>query len=95
MRIFSYLILLAIMLIGLTFTSLNSTSVVFNYYLGSKTIALSLLLVFTFGFGIVLGLLIAMFSCIKIKRDNLRLKSRLKIAEKEIENLRSIPIKGE
>ena len=95
MRILSYLVLLIIMLVGLTFASLNSESVTFNYYLGSKTIALSLLLVFTFGSGILLGLLVAMFSWIRIKSDSLRLKSRLKIAEKEIENLRSIPIKGE
>jgi len=83
------------MLIGLTFASLNSTSVVFNYYLGSKTIALSLLLVFTFGAGISLGLLVAIVSWIKAKKNNLQLKSRLKIAEKEIKNLRSIPIRGE
>lgn len=95
MRIFSYLILLAIMLIGLTFAALNPTSVVFNYYLGSKTIVLSLLLVFVFGTGIFLGLLVSMFSWLRIKTDNLRLKSRLKNVEKEVKNLRSIPIKGE
>ncbi|EKD45852.1 MAG: hypothetical protein ACD_69C00106G0001, partial [uncultured bacterium] len=32
---------------------------------------------------------------IKAKRDNMRLKSRLKVIEKEVENLRSIPIKGD
>ncbi len=95
MRILSYLFLLVVMLVGLTFSSLNSVSVVFNYYLGSKTITLSLLLVFAFGCGIFLGLLMALFSCLKIKRDNMRLKSRLKIAETEIENLRSIPIRGQ
>ena len=95
MRIFSYVALLIIMLIGLTFASLNGTPVVFNYYLGSKTIALSLLLVFTFGCGIFLGLFISMFSWIRLKRDNLLLKSNLKNSEKEVENLRSIPINGE
>jgi lipopolysaccharide assembly protein A len=83
------------MLIGLTFASLNSTPVVFNYYLGAKTITLSLLLVFTFGAGIVFGLLITIISWIKAKKNNLQLKSRLKIAEKEVKNLRSIPIRGE
>ena len=83
------------MLTGLTFAALNSTAVVFNYYLGTKTMALSLLLVFVFGLGIFLGLLVSIFSLIKSKRDNLRLKSLLKTSEKEVENLRSIPIKGE
>lgn len=95
MRIFSYLFLLIIMLVGLTFASLNSTIVTFNYYLGVKNIALSLLLVFAFGGGIVLGLLVAIFPWIKVKRDNMRLKSRLKVVEKEVENLRSLPIKGD
>jgi lipopolysaccharide assembly protein A len=83
------------MLIGLTFASLNATPVVFNYYLGSKTITLSLLLVFVFGVGIFLGIIVTMFTWIKIKRDNLKLKSSLRVIEKEVKNLRSIPIKGE
>ncbi|MDR1057881.1 MAG: LapA family protein [Coxiellaceae bacterium] len=95
MRIFSYLFLLVIMLVGLTFASLNSTVVAFNYYLGVKNIALSLLLVFAFGAGIALGLLVAIFPWLKVKRDSMRLKSRLKVIEKEVENLRSLPIKGD
>lgn len=95
MRILSYLILLIIMLVGLTFAALNSTPVTFNYYLGSKIITLSLLLVFTFGAGIFLGLLVSILSWIRIKGDNFRLKSHLKVVEKEVKNLRSIPIKGE
>ena len=95
MRILSYLVLLIIMLIGLTFAALNSTPVVFSYYLGTKTITLSLLLVFTFGAGIFLGLLVSILSWIRIKGDNFRLKSHLKVVEKEVKNLRSIPITGE
>jgi putative membrane protein len=83
------------MLVGLTFASLNSTVVAFNYYLGVKNIALSLLLVFAFGAGIALGLLVAIFPWLKVKRDSMRLKSRLKVIEKEVENLRSLPIKGD
>lgn len=95
MRILSYMVLLIVMFIGLTFASLNSMPVTFNYCLSSKSISLSLLLVFAFGFGIFIGLFVAMFSYIKVKRDNLALRSRLNFAEKEVENLRSIPIKGE
>jgi lipopolysaccharide assembly protein A len=93
MRMFSYLIFLIVMLVGLIFSSLNSTPVVFNYYLGAKTIALSLLLIFTFGIGMLFGILVAAVSWLKVKKDNLQLKSRLKLIEKEVENLRSIPIR--
>jgi lipopolysaccharide assembly protein A len=95
MRIFSYLVLLTIMLIGLTFASLNSTIVSFNYYIGTRDIALSLLLVFSFGAGICLGLLAAIFPWLRAKTEVFRMKSRLKIVEKEVENLRSIPIKDD
>lgn len=95
MRVISYLVLLVVMLVGLTFASLNSNIVTFNYYVGSKEIALSLLLVFAFGAGIFLGLIAAISPWLKVKRENRRFKSRLKIVEKEVENLRSIPIRDE
>lgn len=95
MRIISFIFLLLIMLFGLTFAALNSTAVAFNYYLGTKQIPLSLLLVFAFGIGIVVGFIFTLFPILRLKRDNLRLKARLKIADQEIANLRSIPIKGE
>lgn len=95
MRIISSLFLLVIMLVGLTFASLNPEVVHFNYFAGTKDIALSLLLVFSFGGGIILGLLVALLPWLKAKRDYLRLKNRLKVVEKELENLRSLPIKGD
>ena len=95
MRLLSYVFLLIVMLIGLTFAALNSVPVVFNYYLGAKTIALSLLLVLTFGAGILLGFIVAIFPWLKLKRDNRRFRARLKTAEQEVENLRSLPIKDE
>ena len=95
MRIITYLVLLVIMLVGLTFASLNAIPVSFNYYLGTKTITLSMLLVVAFGVGVFLGLIVSFFSWIRLKKDNFLLKSRLKNVEKEVENLRSIPIKGE
>jgi lipopolysaccharide assembly protein A len=95
MRIISYVVFLGIILIGITFAALNSAPVTINYYLGTKSIALSLLLVFALGVGIILGLIFGLISWVKIKKENLHFKSRLKIVEQEVENLRSIPIKGE
>ena len=95
MRIFFYIILLLVVLFGLTFASLNSTPVVLNYYLGTKQFVLSVLLVIAFGLGIIVGAIFTLFPILKLKRDNRRLRSRIKIAEQEVDNLRSIPIKGE
>jgi lipopolysaccharide assembly protein A len=95
MRVFSYAVLLIIMILGLVFAILNSGQVVFNYYLGTTQISLSLLLVFTLGFGIFLGFIFTVISVIRLKKDKYRLKSKIKDIEKELENLRTLPIKGE
>jgi lipopolysaccharide assembly protein A len=95
MRIISYIFLLLVMLIGITFASLNAAPVPFHYYLGSQQIPLALLLIFAFGCGILVGVIFILFSIIKLKRDNYRLKGHIKIVEKELENLRSLPLKGE
>lgn len=83
------------MLFGITFATLNANPVVFNYYFNSKQISLALLLVAALGIGILLGFIFMLFTLIKLKKDNYQLKSRLKVVEKELENLRSLPIKGE
>lgn len=95
MRIISYVFLLILMLFGITFATLNANPVVFNYYFNSKQISLALLLVAALGIGILLGFIFMLFTLIKLKKDNYQLKSRLKVVEKELENLRSLPIKGE
>lgn len=93
MRIFSTIIVLAIILIGLTFAILNSSPVVLNYYFGQSEISLSLLLASTLGFGAAIGLLLFSPTFFKLKKGNLVLKHRIKQVEKEVENLRAIPIK--
>ena len=95
MRIFSYIFLVLVMLFGITFAALNANYVVFNYYFGSKQISLALLLVMIFGIGILFGFLCTLFTLIRLKRDKHHLKARLKVVEKELGNLRSLPLKGE
>ena len=92
MRIVTYLLLLIIILIGITFAVLNPTIVTMNYYIGQKTLPLSLLLVSVFAFGCFLGLLVGGWLLLKMKIKNYRLKQRLKVAEKEVQNLRAIPL---
>jgi uncharacterized membrane protein YciS (DUF1049 family) len=53
---------------------------------------LSLLLVIVFAIGCILGLLIGVWALFKAKMQNHRLNKRLKWAEKEVENLRAIPL---
>ena len=92
MRILSYLVLLIVILIGVTFAALNHNAVSINYYVGQRVLPLSFLLVLSFAAGSLLSLLVGFWLLLKIKIKNHRLQQHLKTAEKEIENLRAIPL---
>jgi putative membrane protein len=92
MRIVSYFFILAIIIFGMTFATLNSESVTINYYLAQSTLPLSLLLVLVFASGCLVGMIVGFWLLIKSKIHNYRMKQRLSMAEKEIENLRAIPL---
>lgn len=92
MRIVSYVLLLIIVLFGMTFATLNSESVTINYYLNQSTLPLSLLLVLVFALGCLIGMVVGLWMLFKTKVLNYRLRQRLHLAEKEIENLRAIPL---
>jgi putative membrane protein len=91
-RIVGYFFLLMIILFGMAFATLNSASVSVDYYLGQANLPLSLLLVIVFAFGCFVGMLIGIWLLIKTKILNYRLRNRLILVEKEVENLRAIPL---
>lgn len=92
MRIVSYFFILAITIFGMAFATLNSESVTVNYYVGQSTLPLSLLLVLIFASGCLVGMIVGLCLFVKTKLRNYRLHQRLTLAEKEIENLRAIPL---
>lgn len=92
MRIISYFFLLAIVIFGMIFAILNSESVTVNYYLNQSTLPLSLLLVIVFALGCLIGMVVGFWLLLKAKIQNYRMRQKLAVAEKEIENLRAIPL---
>lgn len=94
MRMVSYFFLLVIVIFGMTFATLNSELVTINYYFHQSTLPLSLLLVIVFAFGCLVGMVVGIWLLIKAKMINYRLRQRLNTAEKEISNLRTIPLQG-
>lgn len=78
MRIFSYIVLLLVILLGVTFAILNAQPVTLHYYFGVRTLSLSLLLVLSLGLGVLLGLLVALIPIIKLKSKNYHLKKQIK-----------------
>lgn len=92
MRIISFILIILIILLGVSFALLNSTSVSVNYYIGQRTLPLSLLIVYVFVIGCLVGLLVASWVILKSKVKIRRLRKRLELAEKEVQNLRAIPL---
>lgn len=84
---------IVVVIIGITFSGLNSQIVTINYYLGETTLHLPILLLFTLLIGVVFGLIIALPTLLKKKNTARHLKQKIKQAEQEISNLRNIPIK--
>lgn len=92
-RIISSILILLLVLAGILFAVLNSQNVQLNYYFGSKDIALSLLLIIAIIFGTILGILVSAGHLLRTRHDISRLKKNIQLAEKEVSNLRTIPIK--
>jgi putative membrane protein len=92
MRIISAIIILLILILGVTFASLNAEPVVVNYYLGSSKLPLSLLLVLILGCGALLGILVSIPIWARLKKENYTLSHRIKVVEKELANLRISPL---
>lgn len=93
MRYVLYVFWVFIILLGLTFAALNSQKITLNYYLDTQTIYLPLLILVTLLIGAMLGVVVILPSLIKSKQAARRLKSKVRRIEREVQNLRAIPIK--
>lgn len=92
-RLVSFVVLLVLVLLGLAFAVINAKPVELNYFLATREVPLALTLVLTLAFGALIGLLFSLGMVIRLKREALRLRRQIQLAEQEVMNLRSIPIK--
>lgn len=92
MRIVSYVFLLFIAVFGMTFAALNSTDVTVNYYFSESTLPISLLIVLVFTIGAIIGMATALFLLVRSKMQVRTIKHKLDVAEREIQNLRTMPL---
>jgi putative membrane protein len=93
MKIIHYFFILILLVLGVTFAVLNAAPVTFHYYVGSRLMPLSLLMVLSFMVGVFFTFLLMILKILQLKAQKHGLKRQLKIAEKEVENLRVMPIK--
>ena len=95
LRLIYSVLTLLVVIFGIVFAVLNADGVQLNYYLGSIELPLSLVIVFAIIVGALLGIFASLSFIIGSKRNSAKLKRSVEVAEKEIVNLRNIPIKDE
>ena len=93
LRLLGFVLLLALVLLGLSFAVLNAGAVEIHYYLGTLEVPLSLALVTMLAAGVVLGLLAGMGVLLVQKRRIHLLEKQVANTTTEIANLRTLPIK--
>ena len=92
-RIVYLVIFLILVIFGIVFAVLNAEPVELNYYFGSKEVALSLILVLAMIVGAILGIIASASMIISNRREVMKLRKSVEVAEKEVANLRAIPIR--
>lgn len=92
-RIVSLVLILVVTIITVTFTLLNSQPVKINFYFGHYEIDLLIVIVISLIIGAFLGILAAVGKLLSMKQEIMRKDKKIKIMEKEVENLRSLPLK--
>lgn len=93
MRLVQGIILFLIFLVALAFAVINADAVTVNYYIGTLQLPLSMVLVIAFALGAVVGLLVGGVRVLALKRELNRLRRSERIAQQELSNLRSLPIR--
>jgi lipopolysaccharide assembly protein A len=93
LRLLGFVLLFALVLLGLSFAVLNAGAVEIHYYLGALEVPLSLALVSMLALGVVLGLVVGLGVVLAQKRRIHQLEKKVATTATEIDNLRAIPIK--
>ena len=93
MRFLKLIFILLIMMIGAAFAVMNADPVMLNYYFGKQELPLSVVLVGAIGLGAVLGVLATLSGSLRLRRENMSLRHKARLATQEVNNLRALPIK--
>jgi putative membrane protein len=88
------LLLLVFMLIGASFAIINDAPVTVDLYFMRPELPLSLLVLLALGLGMLLGGLAGMIYVMRVRKENADLKRKARLVNEEVQNLRTMPVKG-
>jgi len=95
MRIVMTIFYLLLILVGVSFAGLNASPVEVNVYFTTIHMPISVLIVLTLGLGVFLGLVLFLGRYWRLRAEHRKIKNQLKLTEKEIKNLRAIPLQDQ
>lgn len=91
-RLIGFLFVVALVVTGLSFAVLNSQAVTLNYYLGTREIPLSMIVVLSLAGGAVAGVLVSIGMILRLKAQVGQLRRKLRHAEKAADQLQVLPL---
>ena len=94
-RIVKIILLVLIAILGLSFFLLNTDQVSIDFYFAKLQASLAALMVVSLALGALLGALAVMGKVLSLKHEISRRDKKLKLTEKELDNLRSLPLRDE
>ena len=94
MLVIKLLLLLVFMLIGASFAIINDAPVTVDLYLMRPELPLSLLLLLALGLGMLLGGLAGTIYFVRVRKENADLRRKARLVNEEVQNLRTMPVKG-
>lgn len=92
-KYFSIILFMLIFFVALVFFLKNNQLITFDYLIASQDISLSFLLFISLGIGALLGFLAWLPKVFSLRHRISRLEKQVKLTEKELDNLRVMPMK--
>jgi lipopolysaccharide assembly protein A len=93
MRFIMTIFYLCLMIFGVSFAALNAEVVTLNLYFKTLSLPISVWMIAAFAFGIIMGVIIFLGRYWGLKSKFRKTKHALQLMEREIKNLREIPLK--
>ena len=92
-RIITIAIFIAVFAAGAAFSAVNNTPINIQYYLGSLTVPISIVVIASLVIGIAIGALAIFIGSLQLRYENKRLQNKIELREQELDSLRILPIK--
>ena len=94
MQLIKLVFIILLLMVGVAFSLTNHAPVSLDFYITKVTLPLSIVILLAIGSGLLLGSVLSLSFFLRIKRENRRLKRQHDAIQKEVANLRTLPMKS-